>query len=78
MCLSNASLRHIRRIDVYHSIDPYEPDEVILYNRNHIDEDTALDLVKAGGHSNYVLQLSRCHFEALFMNKECEESCLSV
>lgn len=78
MFLNNSSLRHVMKIDIYHSIGPYEQDEVILYNSNFIDEDTALELVKAGGHSIYVLRLSKKQFEALFLNKEVDDSCLLV
>ena len=71
-------LSHIMRIDILNSIGLYEQDEVILYNSNFVDEDAALELVRAGGHSNYVLHLSKKHFEALFLNKECDDRCLLV
>lgn len=78
MFMSELSLSHIMKIEVYGSIGPYEQDEVILYNSNFVDEDTALQLVRAGGHSNYVLHMSKRHFEALFLNKECGPLCLLV
>lgn len=71
-------LSHIMRIDIFNSIGRYEQDEVILYNSNFVDEDTAFEIVRAGGHSNYVLHLSKKHFEALFLNKECDDRCLLV
>lgn len=67
MFMSELSLSHIMKIEVYGSIRPYEQ-----------DEDTALQLVRAGGHSNYVLHMSKRHFEALFLNKECGSLCLLV
>lgn len=70
MFLNNPDLKHVFKIDIYHSIGPYEEDEVILYNSNFVDEDTALELVKAGGYSKYVLCMSRKQFDALFLNKE--------
>ena len=77
MCLSdeNVNLRHIFKIEIYNSIGPFEQDEVILYNADKIDEETALEVVKAGAHSSYVLHMSKRHFEALFLNKECDPLC---
>lgn len=80
MCLSdeNVNLRHIFKIEIYNSIGPFEQDEVILYNADKIDEETALQVVSAGAHSKYVLHMSKRHFEALFLNKECDDRCLLV
>lgn len=80
MCLSdeNVNLRHIFKIEIYNSIGPFEQDEVILYNADKIDEATALQVVRAGAYSDYVLHMSMRHFEALFLNKEREDLCPSV
>lgn len=77
MCLSdeNVNLRHIFKIEIYNSIGPFEQDEVILYNADKIDEETALQVVRAGAYSDYVLHMSMRHFEALFLNKECDDRC---
>lgn len=80
MCLSdeNVNLRHIFKIEIYNSIGPFEQDEVILYNADKIDEETALQVVRAGAYNEYVLHMSMRHFEALFLNKEREDLCPSV
>lgn len=72
MCLSDekVDLRHIFKIEIYNSIGPYEQDEVILYNADKINEATALEVVRAGAYSEYVLHLSKRQFDALFLNKE--------
>ena len=77
MCLSdeNVNLRHIFKIEIYNSIGPFEQDEVILYNADKIDEETALQVVRAGAYSEYVLHMSMRHFEALFLNKERDPFC---
>lgn len=68
-------LSHVFKIEIYNSIGPFEQDEVILYNADKIDEETALLAAKSGAHSNYVLHMSMKHFEALFLNKECDPLC---
>lgn len=80
MCLSDEkiNLRHIFKIEIYNSIGPFDQDEVILYNADKIDEEAALEVVRAGAHSKYVLHMSMQHFEALFLNKESEPLCPSV
>lgn len=77
MCLSDEkiNLRHIFKIEIYNSIGPFDQDEVILYNADKIDEETALEVVRAGAHSDHVLHMSMKHFEALFLNKECGPLC---
>ena len=77
MCLSD-EFSHIFKIEIYNSIGPFDQDEVILYNADKIDAETALEVVRAGEHSSYVLHMSKRHFEALFLNKECDPLCPSA
>ena len=62
----NTGLSHIARFEVAKHVGSYQVDKVVLFNQNHVSEEEALCLVKAGGHNDHVLALPKTQWVALF------------
>lgn len=65
-----AVLSHVMLLDVEEDYGPLKIPKVVLFNENHVSQEEALRIVKAGEYHPSVLILPKSQWESLFLNRK--------
>lgn len=63
-------LSHIMLLETDEDYGPFQMPKVVLYNENHVTQEEALRIVKAGEYNSSVLVLPKCQWDTLFLNRK--------
>lgn len=63
-------LSHVMLLEVEEDYGPFQVPKVVLYNENHVTQEEALRIVRAGEYHPSVLTLPKRQWETLFLNRK--------